>query len=364
MRVPRSIQGSAARQNRRQGGRLAALAVLVLAAAGFGVSAAAQTVHPQNVGAQLLLDDTESIEFAMKGAGPGGTVTLQPGRYRVSDLVVPAGIVLRGPRSAVITGNLVAKGPNTTIAGITFAGSTIEISESQSVTIGGCLFEGGMTSITFNGGASKALIINNDFKRVAGGVITGWGLDQSTISGNHFVDCGQCLDLNFNNDRSRGRNIVVERNIFAGTARMPLEVGPNGAYTENLIVRDNWAEDFKNRGPDPGTTDGTFVAYSVVPTHGVNTVITGNYASAGVHGRGGIGIELDGSGQIANNYIQDFNFGIVVYGNDFDVHDNALVNTTDASVLNYAKRRGRIASNDTSHPPAPTARPERRPWAP
>jgi len=334
------------------------------AAAAPGLPGNAQTVRPQNAGAQLVLDDTASIEFAMKGAGPGGTVTVQPGRYRVSDLVVPADIVLRGLRGAVITGNLVAQGPNTTISGLTFAGSTIEISGSQSVTIGDCVFEGGMTAITFNGGARNALIINNDFKQVAGGVITGWGLDQSTISGNHFVDCGQCINLGFNNDRTRGRNVVVERNIFSGTARMPLEVGPFGAYTENMIVRDNWAEDFKNRGPDPGTTDGTFVAYSLVQTYGVNTVVTGNYASAGVHGRGGIGIELDGSGQIAHNYIQDFNFGIVVYGADFDVHDNALLNTTDASVLNYAKRRGRIGSNDTRQQPAPTARPERRPWAP
>jgi hypothetical protein len=330
----------------------------------LGLPANAQTVRPQNVGAQLVLDDTTAIEFAMKGAGPGGIVTLQPGHYRVSNLVVPAGVGLRGLRGAVITGNLTAQGPNTTISGVAFAGGTIELSGSQSVTIGDCVFEGGMTSITFNGGARNALIINNDFNRVAGGVITGWGLDQSTISGNHFVDCGQCINLDFNDDRTRGHNIVIERNIFTGTARMPLEVGPFGAYTENMIVRDNWADDFKNRGPDPGTTAGTFVAYSLVQTHGVNTVVTGNYASAGVHGRGGIGIELDGSGQIARNYIQDFNFGIVVYGADFDVHDNALINTSDASVLNYAKRRGRIGSNDVGHPPAPTARPERRPWAP
>src|SRR3546814_9262647 len=108
------------------------------------------------------------------------------------------------------------------------------------------------------------------------------------ISGNHFFGCGQCINLAFTDNRSRGQGIVIERNIFRGTARMPVEVGPIGAYTENLIVRDNWAADFRNRGPDPGDTMSTFVAYSLVPTHGVNTVITGNYASAGSRGPGDI----------------------------------------------------------------------------
>src|SRR3546814_14198446 len=89
-----------------------------------------------------------------------------------------------------------------------------------------------------------------------------------------------------------------------------LEVGPIGAYTENLIVRDNWAADFRNRGPDPGDTMSTFVAYSLVPTNGVNTVITGNYASAGSRGPGDIGIELAGSGEIAGNYIEGFRYEI------------------------------------------------------
>src|SRR3546814_1020716 len=109
---------------------------------------------------------------------------------------------------------------------------------------------------------------------------------------------------------------------------MPVEVGPIGAYTEALVVRDNWAEDFSNRGPDPGDTMSTFVAYSVVPTYGVNSVITGNYAIAGRRGRGDIGIELAGSGEIAGNHIEDFRFGSIVYGAGFHVHDNLFLNAT------------------------------------
>jgi hypothetical protein len=87
----------------------------------------------------------------------------------------------------------------------------------------------------------------------------------------------------------------------------------------------------------------TFVAYSIVPTHGVHTVITRNDATVGARGRGAIGIELDGWGEITRNFIQDFDYGAIVYGAGFNVHHNAHVATTYASVLNCAKRPGRIA---------------------
>lgn len=300
-----------------------------------------------------------TIEDAVRQASAGATVVIQPGEYRVSNLEVPANITLYAPQRATIIGNVVARGPGTVIRGFTFAGGMIDISHSRSVTIGDCVFNGGTTAVKLDG-ASDALVINNEFRGVAGGVITGWGLDRSTISGNRFFDCGQCINLDFNNDPARGRDIVVERNYFTGTARMPVEVGPHGAYTKNLVVRDNWAENFKNRGPDTGATMSTFVAYSLVPTHGVNTQITGNYAIAGGRGRGEIGIELDGSGVIAGNHIVDFDYGAIVYGAGFDVHDNLFLNTRQAAVLNYAKRPGRIARD--RQPQRITGPPERRHW--
>ncbi|HLT76232.1 MAG TPA: right-handed parallel beta-helix repeat-containing protein [Ferrovibrio sp.] len=299
------------------------------------------------------------IEEAVRRAEPGAIIYIPPGTYRVADLEIPPEVTLYAPSGATLVGNLVVRGPGTVIRGLTFDGGSIDISESRAVTIGDCAFRGGETAIRLDG-ATEALIINNDFRGVSGGVITGWGLDRSTISGNHFAGCGQCINLAFNNDRSRGRNIVVERNRFRGVARMPLEVGPLGAYTENLVVRDNWAEDFRNRGPDPGDTMSTFVAYSLVPTNGVNTVITGNYAIAGPRGRGDIGIELAGSGQIAGNHIEDFRFGAIVYGAGFSVHDNLFLNATDAAVLNYGKQAGRIDLTGMS--PKITRPPERRDW--
>ena len=300
-----------------------------------------------------------AIEDAISQAIPGSTVIVQPGEYRISSLEVPSDMTLYAPKGATVVGDIVARGPGTIIRGFTFVGGMIDISNSRSVSIGDCVFSGGTTAIKLDG-ARGAQVINNEFRRVSGEVITGWGLDRSTISGNHFFDCGQCLNFAFNNDRTQGRDIVIERNIFAGTARMPVEVGPIGAYTENLILRDNWAEDFKNRGPDPGDTMSTFVAYSIVPTYGVNTVITGNYAIAGHQGPGDIGIELDGSGEIAGNHIENFKYGAIVYGAGFNLHDNLFLKTTEAAVLNYAKRPGWIARDGRM---TSIARPpERRIW--
>ncbi len=85
-----------------------------------------------------------------------------------------------------------------------------------------------------------------------------------------------------------------------------------------------------------------------MPTRGQNTRISGNYATPGDRGRGGIGIELDGSGQIVDNYIEDFDYGAIVYGTGFDVHNNVFAGTAFAEVLNYAKKPGQIVGNRKS----------------
>lgn len=337
---------------RRTSAALVTLLLVLVSATGadtFGASASGGGVSGH----------ADQIKDAIREAKPGSTVIVEPGEYRVSNLEVPANVTLYAPKGATIIGTMVARGPGTVIRGFTFAGGMIDISNSRSVSIGNGVFNGGTTAIKLDG-ASDALVINNDFNGVTDGVVTGWGLDRSTISGNHFFSCGQCINLAFINDPTRGRGIVIERNIFRGTARMPVEVGPIGAYTKDLVVRDNWAEDFRNRGPDPGDTMSTFVAYSLVPTYGVNTIIRGNYAIAGSHGPGDIGIELNGSGEITGNHIEDFRYGAIVYGADFNVHGNLFLNATETAVLNYAKRPGRIAAD------AQAGRilrpPERRVW--
>jgi acetyltransferase-like isoleucine patch superfamily enzyme len=309
----------------------------------------------------VVVADTQALEQVTSTALPGATIIVRRGRYQAHKLALPHQAVLHAPEGADFIGTVVSPGSAALVRGITFVGGTIDLSNSSHVTIAECRFTDGITAIKLHG-AINALIVNNDFRRMRGAVVTGWGLNRSTISGNNFLEIGQAIDLHFKTDRSRGRNIVIERNIFAGTTRMPIEVGPLGAFTENLVVRENWAEDFRNKGPDPGDTMSTFVAISIVPTYGVNTLIADNYVGAGQNGRGSIGIELDGSGEIVRNVTQDFNYGAIVYGTGFKVRDNAFLNTTQATVLNYANRAGTIQLEPVLS--VFPRRPERRTWQP
>jgi hypothetical protein len=323
--------------------------------------ASTETPRDQSLqGSTVLVFDTVALQRLPTLLRPGSTALLQPGRYAVDRIVLPPNTTLYAPKGASIVGGVVVARSGSLVRGVTFVGGSVDLTGSRRVTVAECSFNDGETAIRLDG-ATDVLIVNNDFDRVRGGVITGWGLDRSTISGNHFREFGQGINLAFTNQRHRGRNIVVERNIFTGATRMPIEVGPLGAFTENLIVRQNWAEAFKNGGPDPGTTMSTFVAYSVVPTHGVNSTIVDNYANAGAP-RGAIGIELDGSGTIARNVTEDFNYGAIVYGSGFKVEHNAFRNTVFAQVLNYSKRPGIIELKPAWKDPP--RRPDRAAWQP
>ena len=339
------------------------LSSIVLCATALAWSSPGTRVDVKEHGARGdgVTDDTNALQDIVDHAGAGNTIVFPQGRYIVSTLNLPSDIYVYAPRGATIVGNLVAQGRSTTINSLTFDGGVVDISSSSATTIGDSTFKGLKSSLVMHG-ASGARIINNDFignSEVAS--ITGWGVDRSIISGNHFVDCGQCIDLHFKNDPTRGRDIVIERNIFAGTRRMPIEIGPIDAYTLNLIVRDNWATDFENRGPDVGDTMSTFVAYSIVPTRGVDTVISGNFAAAGAQ-RGTIGIELAGSGKVIGNQIRNFDYGAVVYSDGFDVENNVFSATRLDRVLNYARREGIIAGNLSSPRTASLRKPERKKW--
>src|SRR3546814_7857743 len=86
------------------------------------------------------------------------------------------------------------------------------------------------------------------------------------------------------------------------------------------------------RAADLGQQQGyhTDVAYSVVPTNGVNTLIEGNYAS----GPGtGVGIEMAGSGEVTGNFVKDFWHGVIVYNGGFNVHDRSEEHTSELQSL-------------------------------
>jgi hypothetical protein len=292
-----------------------------------------------------------TIQEAIQAAGPGSTITIPSGTYDISGLVLPGHITLQASGSVTLVGDLSVSGPNTVINGFTFAGGKVDIGNSDGVIIKNNDFEGGSNSIHFDG-AHGALIANNSFHNVTGNVIDGWGLDRSTISGNQFYNSWQPINLEFNNDPTHGRDITIEQNYFTGTQRMDIEVGPVEAYTSNMVVKGNWSENMNNAGP---TADGqgTDVAYSLVPSNGVNTHVEGNYAS----GPGtGIGIELNGSGEIIGNYIDNYWYGTIVYGSGYNVHDNAFVHASVDQVLNYSGGSGVVHGNVTD--PAAFAMPQ------
>ncbi len=284
-----------------------------------------------------------TIQDAIQGATAGDTITIPSGTYDVSGLTLPGNITLEASGSVNLVGDMSVSGPNTVIDGFTFQGGHIDIGSSDGVTIRNNDFEGGANSIHFDG-AHGALITNNTFHDVTGNVIDGWGLDQSTISGNQFYDSWQPINLDFNNDPTHGRDISIEYNYFSGTQRMDVEVGTVDGYTSNMLVKGNWSENMHNAGP---TADGqgTDVAYSLVQGNGVDTHVVDNYAS----GTGtGIGIELNGSGEVTGNHMDNVWYGSIVYGSEFNVHDNAFGTASIDSVLNYANGGGAAQNNSAA----------------
>jgi hypothetical protein len=295
-----------------------------------------------------------TIQEAIDAAAPGDVIGIPAGVYDAADVVLPSNITLVADGDVTIVGNLIVNGSNTVVEGFTFDGGMVDLGYSQNATVRDCIFNGGQNSINYSW-ANGPVIANNEFNNVSGNVLEGWEVNEATISGNRFANVTQGINLNFNNNPAYGNDIVIEQNTFTNTARMPIEVGPGGAYTSNLVVRDNWSDNSNVTNP---VHDGG-VAYSIISTNGVNTLIEGNYAK-GPEGPG-IGIEMAGTGEIRNNYVDTFQFGIVVYGDGpFSVHDNATFSTPIESVLNYHNGDGVIANNTSDDgsiapPPPPVA---------
>jgi hypothetical protein len=290
-----------------------------------------------------------TIQEAIDTAAAGDVIRIPAGVYDAADVVLPSNVTLVADGDVTIVGRMTIDGSNTTVEGFNFQDSVIDIDGSQGTTIRDCVFTGGEQSINYSL-AEGALIANNTFSGV-GVAMDGWGLNRSTISGNQFVDSAMGINLNFNNDPSQGNDILIEGNTFTNISRMSIEVGGGeGPYTSNLVIRNNWSDN--SMVTEPG--DGGPVAYSIIAPSGVGTVIEGNYAK-GAEGPG-IGIELNGEGEIANNIIDTFEFGIIVYSDGFNVHDNSLDNTPVASVLNYHESSGVMADNTVDagvEPPPP-----------
>jgi hypothetical protein len=279
-----------------------------------------------------------TIQEAIDAAAPGDVIRIPAGVYDAADVALPSNVTLVADGDVTVVGRMTINGSNTTVQGFHFQDSHIDIEGSQGATIRDCVFTGGEQSIHYSW-AEGALIANNSFTGV-GVAMDGWGLNRSTISGNQIADSGMGINLNFNNDPSQGNDITIEGNTFTNISRMSLEVaGFEGGYTSNLVIRNNWSDN--SMVTEPG--DGGPVAYSIIMPSGVGTVIEGNYAK-GAEGPG-IGIELNGAGEIADNIIDTYQFGIIAYSDGFNIHDNTVANTSIESVLNYYESNGYMGGN-------------------
>jgi hypothetical protein len=281
-----------------------------------------------------------TIQEAIDAAAPGDVIRIPAGVYDAADVVLPSNVTLQADGDVTIVGRMTINGSNTTVQGFNFQDGMVDIEASQGTTIRDCVFTGGEQSINYSF-AEDALIANNTFSDVGVG-LTGWGLNRSTISGNKFVDSVMGIVLDFNDEPTQGNDILIEGNTFTNISRMSIETGGGEApYTSNLVIRNNWSDN--SMVTEPG--DGGPVAYSLIVPNGVGTVIEGNYAK-GAPGPG-IGIELNGEGEISNNIIDTFEFGVIVYSDGFNVHDNTVANTSIAPVLNYHESNGYMGSNTT-----------------
>jgi hypothetical protein len=213
-------------------------------------------------------------------------------------------------------------------------------------------------------GASFGTVINNDFNTAQGNVLGQYNLDNITIDGNHFTDCWQPISIQepTNADHSRGRNIHIRRNVFLGTQRAAIEVGPSSTgaeYFSGLVVHDNFFDDFNNLTGDPGI----MLPISLVGQASENTTVTDNFIRRGPNGAGdvGVAIEMTGTGEVTNNTIANFAYAVLTYQSGWNVQDNAVHNDGSSPYFGMANNghgSGHFGSQNTldhlSVPPLPT----------
>jgi hypothetical protein len=212
-------------------------------------------------------------------------------------------------------------------------------------------------------GASFGTVINNDFNIVQGNVLGMYNLNNITIDGNHFTDCWEPISIQepTNADHSLGRNIAITRNVFLGTQRAAIEVGPSSSgaeYFAGLTVTDNYFDNFNNHGGS-----GTLLPISLVGQAAENTTVADNFIRRGPADAGeiGVAIEMTGSGHVANNTIANFAYAVLTYQSGWNIHDNAVYNDGSSpyyGMANNGSGSGQFGSHNTLNhltlPPLPT----------
>jgi hypothetical protein len=180
---------------------------------------------------------------------------------------------------------------------------------------------------------SFMLVINNDFKGVQGSCLAQYNWDNITIDGNHFVDCFNPISVSQGNDRSRGRNIRLVRNVVLGMVRSGFEMTGDGegveGYFSNLLIDNNWFADISAAAATAQYGTGPV---SIVALGQVGTRITNNFFRVGPYYVAPYTEAVEfatkaSAGEISGNLIVDFTNGITLYERGADVHGNMLSNT-------------------------------------
>ena len=219
--------------------------------------------------------------------------------------------------------------------GFIFHGSLIDASNaSGNWSIGNSQFHNQQpngfdgSAIRMNG-ASSGTIVNNDFIGAGGNVVGMYNLNHIRIEGNHFIDCYEPISLQgpTNGDTSFGNDIVIARNVFLGTQRAAIEIGPailpGMEHFSGLVIDSNYFDNFNNIAES-----GTLLAISAVGQLSENTTITNNYISRGPNDAGevGVAIEMTGTGEVSGNTIVNFAFAALAYQSGWNFHNNVVHN--------------------------------------
>lgn len=336
-------------------------------------------------------DSAATIQAKIDSVQPGGSLVFESGTYDFggATIVGKSGVTVWADGHVVIDNAPGAGsggafdfsgqsdwtiGGNAPGNGFVFNGSLVNATNaSGGWIIGNCIFNN-QQSNGFDGsairmnGASFGTIINNEFNGASGNVIGMYNLDHITIDGNYFLNCFQPISIQgpTTSDTAFGHDIVIERNVFLGTQRVAVEIGPatsGSEYFSGLIINDNYFDDFKNT-----VGEGTLLAISVVGQSSENTTITNNYIGRGPTNSGevGVAIEMTGTGHVSGNTIVNFSYAVLTYQSGWNVYDNVVRNDGSSPYYGFANNGAGsgvfAASLETAGLPANRAIPSRVSW--
>jgi hypothetical protein len=325
----------------------------------------------------------DDVQAKLNSVPSGGSLVI-PAGVTVGALRGKSGVTIESDGAVTVNGNwdfsglggwtVRGKAPG---QGFVFQGVRIDATGASRFAVGNNVFTG-QPSNGFDGsaikmnGASFGTVINNDFTSAQGNVLGVYNLDNMTFDGNHFTNCWQPFSIQTPAppNPSFGRNIVIQRNVFLGTQRAAIEVGPNATgweYFSGIVVDNNYFDSFNNAG---GSNADALLAISLVGQASINTTVTNNFIRLGPKNAGsGVAIEVTGTGLTKNNVIWGWRFAGFTYQNGWTVRDNVQYQVATQWYANTSNTpvgtvyNGTFANNQMiGMEPADPGWPARIPW--